>query len=43
MYYDEINRNLTIEMTLRKKAQVEVFELVSAGKAGRIVIDVKGM
>jgi hypothetical protein len=43
MYYDEINKNLTIEMSLKKKAQIEVFELVSAGRAGRIVIDVKGM
>ncbi|MDZ4678004.1 MAG: hypothetical protein SGI74_10925 [Oligoflexia bacterium] len=43
MYYDESNKNLTIEMLLKSKAQVEVFELVSTDKPGRIVVDVKGM
>jgi hypothetical protein len=40
-YADHQSKNLTIELPLKTRAQIEVFELVSIGKPGRIVIDVK--
>ena len=40
-YSDHRSKNLTIELSLKNRAQIEVFELVSIGKSGRIVIDAK--
>lgn len=41
-YYDSRTRNLTVEMSTKNKPKVEVFELVTSGKPGRIVLDAKG-
>ena len=41
-YYDSRFKNLTIEMPLKVAAKIEVFELASVGKPGRIVLDLKG-
>jgi hypothetical protein len=38
-YYDAKFKNLTIEMPLKEPAKIEVFELVTVGKPGRIVLD----
>jgi hypothetical protein len=40
-FFDHRSKNLTIELPLKSRAQIEVFELVSIGKPGRIVIDAK--
>ncbi len=40
-YKDEKNKSLTVEMSLKAKVKVEVFELSSPDKPGRIVIDAK--
>jgi len=37
---DFFHKDLTLEFPLRGPAQIEVFELVSTGKPGRIVVDV---
>jgi hypothetical protein len=42
LYQDSIHKNLTLEILLKKAVQMEVFELVTPGKPGRIVMDIKG-
>jgi hypothetical protein len=41
MVSDSLHKNLTIELPLKKKSEVEVFELVTPGKPGRIVMDTR--
>jgi hypothetical protein len=41
-YGDRANHSLTIELPMKTNAEIEVFELVSTDKPGRIVMDVRG-
>ena len=41
-FRDTKNGNLTISMPLKAKVKIEIFELASTDKPGRIVIDAKG-
>ncbi|MBK9294601.1 MAG: hypothetical protein IPM57_09170 [Oligoflexia bacterium] len=41
IFFDDTNKNLTLELKLAKLAQVEVFELSRVKKNGRIVLDLK--
>jgi hypothetical protein len=43
IYEDGTHKNLTLELPLKVKAQMEVFELVTPGKPGRIVMDVRNL
>ncbi len=38
---DPVHKNFTLEFPLKASAQIEVFELVTPGKPGRIVMDVR--
>lgn len=40
-YFDKRTHDLTIEMFLKDRTSIEVFELTSPGKPGRIVLDAK--
>ena len=43
LFEDSFHQNMTIELPLKSPAQMEVFELVTAGKPGRIVLDITSL
>ena len=42
-YEDQRSKDLTIELPMKSRAKIEVFELVVPGKPGRIVLDTKAL
>jgi hypothetical protein len=40
--YDPVDSNITVQLILKKKVLLEVFQLPSKNKASRVVLDLKG-
>lgn len=43
LFEDSFHQNMTLELPLKIAAQMEAFELVTAGKPGRIVVDITSL